>query len=32
MKKGQTTKQGHLEMGQAETKLSAEKWGKQGKR
>lgn len=24
MKKGQTTKQGHLKMGQAETKLSAE--------
>lgn len=32
MKKGQTTKKGHLKTGQAETKLSPEKWGNQGKR
>lgn len=31
MKKGQTTKKGHLKMGQAKTKLSAEKWGNSGK-
>lgn len=32
MKKGHTTKKGHLKMWQAETKLSPEKWGNQGKR